>query len=102
MKLYKIKTLFVVEDTQEEAVVGYLIANNDTEVYEYISDNIAWGEPWESQYESGAKGRIMEAHSDYEEEFMGENYDQKYSWEEVSSVTTEEVKILNKFNVLLH
>ena len=102
MKLYKIKTLFITGDTQEEALVGYLVANNDTEVYEYISDNIAWGEPWEAQYESGAKNRILEAHSDYEEEYMGEEYDQKYSWEEVDSISSEESRVLNKFNVLLH
>ncbi|MCR4279684.1 MAG: hypothetical protein NUV78_03040 [Candidatus Zambryskibacteria bacterium] len=102
MKLYKIKTLFLGENLQEEAQLGYLLAMNDEAVYQYISDTFAWGEPWERQYENGVKAQIMENHGDYGEEYLGEGYDQKFGWEEVApDLKEEEIKILDKFGVLL-
>ncbi len=102
MKLYKIKTLLMGKDFQEEAELGYILALNDEAVYQYISDHFAWGEPWERQYENGVKNQIMANKSDYTEEFLGEGYDQKFAWEEVApEITEEEIKVLQKFNILL-
>ena len=89
------------KDFQEEALLGYILATNDEEVYQYISDNYAWGEPWERQYENGVKTQIMTNKGDYDEEYLGEGYDQKYSWEEVlPTPTKEEIQVLKKFEIL--
>lgn len=102
MKLYKIKTLFLGENLQEEAMLGYILAADDDAVYQYISDNFAWGEPWERQYENGVKAQIMENHGDYNEEYLGEGYDQKFGWEEIAdNPTKEEIAVLDKFGILL-
>ena len=102
MKLYRIKTLFLGENLQEEAQLGFILAIDEESVYQYISDHFAWGEPWERQYENGVKAQIMENKGDYAEEYLGEGYDQKFAWEEVApSVSEDEIKVLKKFGVLL-
>lgn len=102
MTLYRITTLFVGKDVEEKATIGYLVALDDASVYEYISDNVAWGEPWEEQYERGAKERIMQAHNDFQEEFMGEGYDQKYGWEVVKEdISQEDMQTLKNLGILL-
>jgi hypothetical protein len=102
MILYRITTLFLGKELEERATIGYLVALDDSAVYQYISDNIAWGEPWEEQYEHGARQRIMEKHNDYEEEFMGEAYDQKFGWEVVKvDIPQEEILVLKQLGILL-
>lgn len=101
MQLYKITTLFLGKDLHESAILGYLAAENDEAVYQYISDHIAWGEPWETQYEKGAKERIMEKCNDFEEEYLGEFYDQKYGWERVSPlIADDELEVLKRYGIL--
>lgn len=44
----------------------------------------------------------MENHGDYNEEYLGEGYDQKFGWEElVDNPTKEEIAVLDKFGILL-
>ena len=80
MKLYQIKARFIRDDVGQDSVLGFLFGNSDEEIYKFISKNYAWGEPgWEDQYERGTKTRIMERQGDFTEEYLGDNYDQKFA-----------------------
>ncbi len=111
MKLYKIITLLLGKDLDEEAIVEYVVASNDNELFCYIDDNYAhWSDGFDmDDYDASTDvekefrrlvKRIKTNRGDFEEEYDGEFYDQKYKWEEVCEVTKDEAKILKKLKII--
>ncbi len=100
MKLYLIKTRLMGDELDQESIIGLLPAGTREEVYHYISTHYTWGEPsWEDQYENGTKARILEKGGDFQEEYLGDQYDQKFSWEDLGELTEKEIKTIKKIGI---
>lgn len=100
MKLYQIKTRLLGDDLDQESVLGFLLSNSDEEVFNFITTHYTWGEPgWEDQYEHGAKKRIFERQGDFHEEYLGDQYDQKFAWLDMGIATDKELATLRKFQI---
>ncbi len=84
----------------QESVLGFVLRNSVEDVYNFIAKHYTWGEPgWEDQYEHGAKNRILTAGGDFREEYLGDQYDQKFAWAEVGEPTETELATLRKFKI---
>ena len=71
MNLYRINFLHAGPKDRAEGIVGYLLAENDEQVYDYINENICSSWLEEEEYGEGlGKERILEIHGDmYDEDF---------------------------------
>lgn len=105
MKLYQIITKFWGKDLNESASLGYVIADSEEEVAEYISQSYHDGE-WFG-YEDDDPDEYAKRRQDYlankgdiHTEYDGEFYDQKYGWEGVGEVTDEQIAVLQNLGVL--
>jgi len=103
-KLYIVKAHFFGKDLDHEAIAGYLIAENDEEVYNKLNTVLDFDEDvdednWASYYGID-KQEIIEKKGDVEQEYMGEFYDIKYRWEEVDAISDKEKAVFEKFKML--
>ncbi len=98
MKLYRITTQFIGKDLDETVMIGYIVAENDEAVYAYIEKKEKWDE-WPESVDM-TREAIIAAKGDFNSEYMGEFYDQKYGWEDCGDITAEEVAPLERLGVL--
>lgn len=99
MRLYRIKTHFYGKDLDEEANLGYAVAKNDEGVYEHINNKFKYDE-WPESVEM-TREKIIAARGDYDSEYMGEFYDQKYGWEDLGEVSAEDIAHLKKLKIIV-
>jgi hypothetical protein len=108
MKLYKVKTLFLGKDLNREAIMGFVIAENDKGAFTIVSEEWAyWHEVLEDWRYSGFNPRadrwerlILKDHGDFNHEYRGEFFDQKFAWECLGDITDSEIAILKKLGIL--
>ena len=98
MRLYKIRTHFFGKDLDEEAILGYAVAENDADIYDHINKKHR-GDEWPELVEM-TREEIIAAKGDYDSEHMGEFYDQKYGWEDLGKVSTDDVANLKRLKIL--
>ena len=98
MKLYKIRTHFYGKDLDKEANLGYMVAENDNGVYDHINKKFQYGE-W-PEFVEMTREEIISAKGDYDSECMGEFYDQKFGWEDLGEVSSEDVAHLKSLKIL--
>lgn len=98
MRLYRIKTRFLGKDLDQYASLGHFLAENDDGIYDRINTAHKYGEWPESV--GMTREAIIAAKGDYESDYMGEFYDQKFGWEDLGEVSAEEITHLKRFNVL--
>ena len=98
MRLYKIKTHFYGKDLNKEASLGCVVAENDDGIYDHINKRHKYDEWPESVQMS--REEIIAAKGDYNSEYMGEFYDQKYGWEDLGEVSDEDIAGLRRLKVL--
>lgn len=106
MKLYKIKTLFLGKDLSESAILEYVVAEDDAEVFAYIDDKY-FGNEWPECYLEREDDNVneqvkymVENKGDFEEEYLGEFYDQKYGWEEVCDIDEVQIGVLKDLKII--
>ncbi|MDP2668429.1 MAG: hypothetical protein Q8P07_01160 [bacterium] len=85
MRLYKIKTHFYGKDLNEEAILGYTVADNETGIYDHINKKFKY-DGWPDSVMM-TQEEIIIAKGDYDSEYMGEFYDQKYGWEDLGEIS---------------
>lgn len=98
MRLYKIKTHFYGKDLDEEASLGYAVAENDDGIYDHINKKYKY-DGWPESVEM-TREEIIASNGDYDSEYMGEFYDQKYGWEDLGEVSTEDIAHLKRLMVV--
>lgn len=99
MKLYKIRTHFYGKDLDEETSLGYTVAENDEGIFDHINKEYKYDE-WPELVEM-TREEIIAAKGDYNSEYMGEFYDQKYGWENLGHVSSEDIACLKRLGILL-
>lgn len=104
MKLFRIKTKIVVflgnnNDNEVDAILGYVLAKNSEEVYEHINEKYKsndWPELTQMTREA-----IIEAKGNYRSELvLSRLYDQKFGWEDLGKVSSEDIARLRLLRVL--
>jgi hypothetical protein len=108
MKLYIIKTLFLGKDLNNKATMGLVLAENDEEIFGIVSKKWAywqkrlddWRYDGPNEYADRWENFILENCGDFTDDYHGEFYDQKFAWECLGSIMDEEIKTLQKFNLL--
>ena len=98
MRFYKIKTHFYGKDLDEETALGYAVAENEGGIYDLINKKYRYNE-WPELVEM-TREEIVAAKGDYDSEYMGEFYDQKYGWEDLGEVSADDIANLNRLRVL--
>ncbi len=98
MKLYKIKTRFLGKDLNEDASLGYAVAESDDDIFDLINTKHK-GDGWEESVEM-TREAIIAAKGDYNSDYMGEFYDQKYGWEDLGEVSADDIAILKRLSVV--
>ena len=98
MRLYKIKTYFYGKDLDEEASLGYAVAENDEGIYDFINKKHECDE-W-SESVMMTREAIVAANGDYDSEYMGEFYDQKYGWEDLGEVSADDIATMKRLKVI--
>ncbi len=99
MRIYKIRTHFYGKDLNEEASLGYAIAENDDGIYDHINKEYHKYGEWH-ECVNMTREEIIAAKGDYESESMGEFYDQKYGWEDLGEVSPDDVANLKRLKIL--
>ena len=105
MKLYQINSTFLGKDLQETRQIELVALSNDKDVFNYIDKNYMY-EEWLERYsdnydnENEVLESIMKNSGDVEEEYMGEFYDEKYSWVCLGDITDIETATLKKLGLL--
>ncbi len=110
MRLYRIKTEFWNDNEKEKALLGYVVANSEDKVVEYINQKYHRG-GWFT-FNNYDNSRVLQNEAsltkqdyltnkgDFHTEHVGEYYDQKYGWEEVGEVTDEQIATLFELGIL--
>lgn len=98
MRLYKIRTHFYGKDLDEEASLGYAVAENDDGVYDHINKKYKYNE-WPGSVEM-TREAIIATKGDYDSEYMGEFYDQRYGWEDLGEVSADNIADLKRLKIL--
>jgi hypothetical protein len=99
IKLYEITTAFWGKDLNEDAILGYLLAESADDVYEHINKKMGHYGHW-SESVNMTREEIIAAEGDFESDYMGEFYDQKYGWEDLGEITPEDIACLQYFKIL--
>lgn len=95
MNLYRVSALFLGKDLRHEVVSGFIVAEDEEEVFEQLYDKCYWDE-WSKR----SVEQIKEEKGTYRFPYMGEFYDIKYKWEKIGEIQEGEVEILDRFGVL--
>ena len=98
MRLYRIKTHFYGKDLDAEPNLGYAVAENDDGIYDHINKKHKYNE-W-PEFVEMTREAIVAAKGDYDSEYMGEFYDQRYGWEDLGEVSADDVANLKRLKVL--
>lgn len=97
-RLFKIKTRFLGKDLYETTTLEYIIAQNDEEVYDHINEEYCYGD-WPEGSDM-TREEIMEARGDFQAEYRGEFYDQKYGWEQAKELESGDEVVLKKYGIV--
>jgi|GEM_PF-4013443 hypothetical protein len=111
MRLFRVKTRFLGKDLDETVLLGYLVAMTDDEVFEEISKQHCYGawpgdkegyedDPDELADIDAKKQEIVEARGDFDSEYDGEFYDQKYGWEDLGEISEQDIATLKRLDLL--
>ena len=100
MRLFHIKTRFIAKDLDKVVSIGYIVAESDEQVFDFI-DRKYRHSGWKESSRSLSREEIMRAKGDFNDEFLGEFYDQKFSWQEVGEVTENELSTLVRLGMIL-
>jgi len=102
MHLYLITTHFWGKDLDEGAILAYIAAKSDDDVYNYIKNKHAWSWPDKDDENNalGTRKEIIEAKGDFDTEYMGEFYDQKFGWNNLGPITAEDVARLTSLKII--
>ena len=98
MRLYKIRTHFYGKDLDKEAILEYAVSEDGKGIYDHINKKYNYGE-WSECVEM-TRETIIAAKGDYDSEYMGEFYDQKYGWEDLGEVSADDIVNLKRLRVL--
>lgn len=98
MRLYRIKTHFYAKDLDEGAILGYILAENGLKVYDYINEKYMYGD-W-SEIVMRDREEIIAEEGDFDSENTGEFYDQKYGWEDLGEVSSDDIATLKRLKIL--
>lgn len=104
-KLYRIKTQFLGKDLNEEAILGYVVADTEAEVADHINKKHKCSEWFGAEgYDDiediqAQRTDYMANRGDFHTEYDGEFYDQKYGWEEVGEIADAEITILKLLGI---
>lgn len=99
MRLYKIRTHFWGKDLDEEAILGYVVVARDGEIYGYINKKFRRNQ-W-PELVGMTQEEIVAAKGDYESEFLGEFYDQKFGWEDLGEISSKDIANLKRLKIIL-
>lgn len=104
MKLYRLKTLFIGKDLYHEALLGHGVFPDDRAVFDFLHDNYYLIDEDNYEDEESDMGvdiqEIINAQGNYESDFDGEFYDQKFRWEFIKDITLEEANVLCDCGIL--
>lgn len=98
MKLYRIRTGFWGKDLNEEAILEYVVAENDDGIYDHVNRKFKYDE-WPDSVDM-TREEIIEAKGDFGSAYMGEFYDQKFGWEDLGEVSAEDIAHLKRLKIL--
>jgi hypothetical protein len=98
MRLYKIITQFIGKDLDKGTLLGYVVVENDDAVYDHINTKYKYSD-WPSSVKMTREG-IVAAKGDFGSEYMGEFYDQKFGWEDLGEISTEDISHLRRLKVI--
>lgn len=117
MNLFKIEVLHGAPKTSWTNIYGFLLVENDKEVYNYIKKLEYWDEDTEEEtfnlynenYEKigtetfkekviRLKGTLNDEDLDWDDAYYGIT---AYGWKDLGEVSLEEMNVLNKFNLIL-
>lgn len=107
MKLFRLKTEFWGKDLNEKASLGYIVAESEEEVAEYINNKYCYGD-WFGSNEDGDEDYVEMLRQDFiahngnfHTEYRGEFYDQKYGWEELGDIKDDQLDVLKAFGIIV-
>src|ERR1700722_6022223 len=98
MRLYKNKTHFYGKDLDQEAMLGYIVAENDEGAYGHINQTY-FDEEWPESVEMD-RDDIIAKKGDESSEYIGEFYDQKYGREDLGEISAEVIVRLKAHKIL--
>lgn len=98
MKLFEIITAFWGKDLEEEAILGYVVGETADAAYDYINDKHRYGD-WPEQV-AMTREELIAAEGDFQTEYMGEFYDQKYGWKDLGVIAPEDIACFQYFKIL--
>lgn len=98
MRLYRVRTHFIAKDLDKDAILEFILAKNEDEVYEYINNKHCIGD-WPGCAEM-TREDIMAARGDFDADPHGEFYDQKFGWDDLREVSSEEIATLKRLGIL--
>lgn len=117
-KLYKIKVLHAAPKDRHESIQGYVLAKNDLEVAEYISETYNYGNWFGTKYDEEPETRYADENCEKEIPFKdwvllnkGDFNDEegwedayygvtKWGWEDMGVTSESEIEVLERFGIL--
>lgn len=98
MKLFEIITEFWGKDLEESAILGYAVGETAETAFNYINEKHCYSD-W-----AGCVGMtredIITAEGDFETEYLGEFYDQKYGWKDLGHIAPEDIACFQHYGIL--
>lgn len=99
MRLYRIVTKFYGKDLNEAASLDhFVVADDDGGIYDRIERTYKHGD-WPGSVQM-KRTEIIAAKGDWDSEYQGEFYDQKYGWEDLGEVSEDDIAFLRRLKIL--
>ena len=98
MNLFEITTAFWGKDLEEEAILGYVVGKTADAAYDYINVKHRYGD-W-ADCVAMTREDIIAAEGDFQTEYMGEFYDQKYGWRDLGFIAPEDIACLQHYGMV--
>lgn len=98
MRLYELRTLLVGKDLQRVLSLGFLLAESDGEVYDYLNtQEHSGGWPTDARM---TREKIIAATGDFEADCDGEFYTQKFGWKDLGEVSEADAAVLKRLGLI--